>query len=145
RDDSKAWAEGDPDPGWRYVYSTPSDMLRPRYLSTYDRFKVSLYNDSQAIMTSVEKAILIYTKRQLQVKAWDPQLKMAIVKVLAARIAMPLQGKPAGAQNIAESAIIIITAARQAAANEYEALHESMPDRFIARGYGSSTNFLRYV
>lgn len=145
RDDSKAWAEGDPDPGWRYVYSTPSDMLRPRYLSTYDRFTVSLYNDSQAIMTSVEKAILIYTKRQLQVKAWDPQLKMAIVKALAAHIAMPLQGKPARAQKIAESANNIIMEARQAAANEDEALHESMPDWFIARGYGYSTNYQRYV
>src|SRR5690606_14811865 len=102
RDVTKAWVEGDPDPGWRYVYSTPSDMLRPRYLSTYDHFAISLYNDSQAIMTNMKKAILIYTKRQLQVQAWDPQLKMAIVKALAAHIAMPLQGKPRSEEHTSE-------------------------------------------
>jgi len=145
RDTSLEWAAADPDPGWQYAYSAPSDMLRPRYLSTYERFSSSLYNNSPAIMTNVDKAILVYTKRQLQVGVWDPQLKLAIVQALAAHIAMPLQGKPARAQRAAEAANRMILEARQAAANEDEDQHESMPDWFIARGYGYSTNYQRYV
>lgn len=144
RDNTEAWVTNDPDPGWRYAYSTPPDMIRPRFISDYSRFSLSVLNGSHAIMTNREDAVLCYTARQLQVGMWDAQLKMAVVHTLAAYVAMPLLGKPARAQNALETATRLVMEARQSNANEEEESHEALPVWFQARGYGY-TPTTRYI
>ena len=38
RDFDVDWVAADPEPPWKYAYAYPSDMLRPRYQTSYARF-----------------------------------------------------------------------------------------------------------
>jgi len=152
RDSAVAWANDDPEPGWKYLYSLPSDCLRPRFLSTYESFVAGVSPNAtpsatelNTLSTNVEKAILIYTKRQEDVRLWGPNLELAIVNALAAMIAMPLHGKITRAKYAAEQANNFILNARVAAANVDSRILDSVPSWIQARDTALATPVNRYV
>lgn len=145
RDVDVAWATTDPDPGWRYSYSTPNDMLVPRFLTDFTRFELTNAPDnSSRIISQTEQAVLIYTKKQTEIDAWDVDLRMAIIYALASHICLPLQGKLDRVQLSVERANALITNARVNDANINENQYESMPEWYTARGFVGTTVPSRY-
>ena len=145
RDDTLAWASTDPEPGFRYAYAAPSDMLYPRNLTSFGRFTLGIYAGQKAIMTQDENALLAYTMQQTTISLWDAQLKMAIAHALAAFIAMPLHGKPSRAKQAQDVANQLITEARVNMANTDENVYETIPDWIAARGYAGTSPATRYI
>lgn len=149
RDDTLEWASDDPEPGFRFAYAAPSDMIRPRYLTTFERFSLSLYNDgiedALAIMANVETPILAYTKRQTTPGLWDIDLEMAITYALAAYISMPLHGKSARAKQALDQANALILDARIQQANSDDNQFDSVPDWIQARGFSGSSPLSRFL
>lgn len=144
RNDSIAWTETDPEPGFRFAYYAPNDMLMPRYDSSYARFTTGVYNNQPAIMSNTEQLVLVYTMRQENVALWDAQLLMAIAYALAAHIAMPLHGKASRARQSAEQANGLIVEARIANANSENNQLDTIPEWIAARGYSGSITDTRY-
>ncbi len=145
RDDTLAWASGDPEPGFRYAYAEPSDMLGPRYLTSYGRFTLGIHAGAKAIMTQEESALMAYTKSETNVGLWDVQLQFAIAHALAAFIAMPLHGKPSRAKKAEDTANNLIMEARVAAANSEENQFDSIPDWIAARGFSGAAPVSRFI
>ena len=107
------WLPSSPDPGWRFSYSTPDDMLRPRHLSTYESFIMSTSSaNERTIVTNTEKAILVYTKDQENIDMWSPALLSAVAYGLASAICMKLGGKMDRVQLVAQQANNLLLAAR---------------------------------
>lgn len=130
------WSYDDPRPGYSYVYSAPSDMLRPMYLTDFSRFLLTGYSDNRkAIHTNTAQAALVYTKRLETISLWNAELQMAIVYALAAHICMPLSGKPSRSRSLLQQANGLIMAARESAANTSDEVYEWVPDWIAARGY----------
>src|SRR5688572_22179934 len=148
RDDTLVWAGTDPTPGFAFAYAAPSDMLIPRYLTSYERFTLGVYNDGSvdqlALMANSESPILSYTKQQTTIGLWDVQLEQAVTFALAAYICMPLTGKPARAKLLADQANNILLDARIADANSEQNTLETIPDWIAARGYAGSYPSARY-
>lgn len=143
--ENTTWLSTDPDPGYRYAYAVPNDMLRPRYLTDFSRFTLSTMTDNTAaIMTNTEQAILVYSKRQENIDNFDPELLMAIAYATAAYIARPLTGKRDMASDAQGQANSLITQARLSAANAEETEHESIPEWITARGYGNVAPATRF-
>lgn len=145
RDFDEDWVLTDPEPDFRYAYSLPTDMLRPRSLSTWERFTLGLVNGQRRLMTNTENAILVYTARQTLIDAWDASLKMAIVYALAAFISIPITGKVGRAQYNLGLANSLILEARVRAANDKVNSFESIPDWIAARGYSGAVSPTRYA
>lgn len=146
RDLSTIWQPGDPEPGWQYTYSTPSDMIAPRYLTTFQRFALANATDnSKVIYTNVEQALLIYTKDQPQINSWDPDFLMAVVHGLAAVIALPLHGKPDRAKLAQDKANQLVVQARVDAANSDMESFQTVPDWISARGYAGAAPNTRFI
>lgn len=130
------WVTGDPDPEFMFAFSTPADMLRPRYMSNYARFSLSSFGPGQiAINSNDPQPILIYTSRQTAISLWDSELQFAIVYGLAAHICQPLTGKRTLAREILQKANSYIMQAQQGAANTDDNRHDAIPDWIAARGY----------
>lgn len=146
RDFGEEWAIDDPAPGYAYVYGVPSDMMAPRYLHSYNRFEVEWYEpqNTNALMTNDASAILHYTFDQDNPTYWDPALTMAVVFALAAHITLPLNGKPAVAQQLANEAELRIQQAQTDVANEADDYHEALPEALEARGYAQPTTRPQY-
>lgn len=144
RDESAVWVVSDPLPGWKYAYQQPSDLLAPRYLSTFDRFETGVYENKRAIFTNAATPILIYTKRQDDLSLWDSQLYLAIAHAVASFICMPLTGKPSRARAAAEQANSLIAAAQTSAANEANNFIDSLPSWIAAREYAGGLGMDRY-
>lgn len=139
RDVDLDWTNNDPDPGWRFAYALPSDLVLPRNLSDFGRFVISLTNEAapkKAIMAHTENAILTYTRRLTDIALWDVSLRLAIIRALAAVITMPLQGKPDRAELNLGLANQTILEMRVAQANLNENQLESIPEWLSARGFG---------
>lgn len=132
------WTPGQPEPGYQYAYSLPSNMLYPRYMTNYHRFSLGkLAPNKRAIMSNDPEPILVYTTRDTAINLWENSLQMAIVYALAANIVMPLTGKPQRARGIMEQANELVAAARAEAANEENYAVETIPDWLRMRGYGN--------
>lgn len=131
------WAETNPSPGYRYAYAAPADMLAPRYLHTYQRFELEVWEPTNvmAVMTNVEDAILHYTTRQDNIQLWDTDLQNAIIYTLAATIAMPLVGKVAATERLRERAVELVINAQTNIANSADDVEEALPGFVTARGY----------
>ena len=144
RDFDIDWVKTDPEPPWQFAYAYPADMLRPRQLTSWGRFITGLTDDTQSIMTNAEDAILVYTKRQLTVTAWDSNLKLAIAYTLGAYIAQPLSGKRAKANDALAIANQLIVEAQVSAANQDMEQFESVPTWLLERGVSTafSTRFI---
>lgn len=139
RDDTAAWVTDDPEPGWKFAYAAPTLMLRPRYLSTYERFTTGILSTTQgdvsAIFTSACEPILVYTKQQSNLALLDTQLYLAIAKALGFFISGPLHGKLSFARDAQEVANALIVEARVSMANEEENKIDVLPEWIAARGY----------
>ena len=146
RNSNVAWVATDPRPGWRFAYSIPNDMLRPRYLTTFARFDLGVSAASSRVLYSNEEAsILVYTQQLTNPELWDVDLRQAIVFSLAASIAPRLTGSKDRTRLVIAQAIDKITNARVNSANEVVEETEHVPDWLAARGYGGSTPSARYV
>lgn len=144
--DLNDWVTGDVEPGWRFAYSYPSDMLRPRFLVGYENFVTGMIEPQKPVIyTNVEKAILTYTMQQKMVGALEPDLQLAIAHGLAANICLPLNGKTERINYALQLANQKIIDARVAAANQDEYQVETLPEWFQARGYGSSAQLTRFI
>lgn len=138
-DGDGVWAADDPRPGYTHVYSLPSDLLRPQYLTGFGRFLITSYSSNRrALHTSEPSAALVYTKRLENISQWNPELQMAVVYGLAANICMPLTGKPSRSKMLLEQANNLVLQARMTAANTSAEMHESIPDWIAARGYSNT-------
>lgn len=144
RDDTLQWAATDPAPGYKFAYASPSDMIYPRFMSTYGRFIQGIQGSSRAIMTQDEEALLVYTRRFETVGLWSPDLYMAVVWALAAFIAMPLHGKIQRAKAAQEQANILLLQARMNDANAQENMLDTIPDWIAARGSNFTAPQVRY-
>lgn len=146
RDADVAWTAVDPDPGFRFAYAAPSDMLIPRYLSEMTQFVLSTSSTNAVVLaTQTENAVLTYSKRQSNINTWEPQLKMAIIYGLAAHISIPLHGKNDRAALNEQRANNLILAARVAAANSGSEQYQSTPEWIAARGSSYDTPTTAYV
>ncbi len=146
RDTNVAWATDDPEPGYIYAYAAPSDMIRPRYLSSFEPFTRGIYNSvTDSIFTNTKDAILVYTVRQADLDLWRHDLENAVTNALGAAICMPLHGKPDRARFALEQANIRITAAIVANANTDEEQFESVPDWIQARGSALNNPVNRFI
>lgn len=142
----QAWVEGMPEPGFRYAYETPSDMLAPRYLTNFERFTVSIdAHGNKIINTNSTDAILCYSRRNDQVPSWDVSVSLAITHALGAAITMPLTGRRGAATEALDYANQKIMEARQLEQNQSEGTLESVPDWIAARGYGGGYTQVRYI
>lgn len=130
RDTAALWQPGAPAPHWRFVYGTPSDLLHPYYLATFERFEYL----SARISTNAEQPILYYNRREEDLAKWDQGLKEAVIHALASRIARPLTGSAEVVQEQFQLAQIRILDAQVAAANTQDMAHEDLPDWLQARG-----------
>lgn len=140
------WQNGDPHPGYRFAYSYPNDMIRPRYLADFSPFITGLLDDSrQAIMTNTNDAVLTYTMRQTRVGAWESDLQMAIAHGLAAYICGPLSGQIERIDYALQLANNKIMEARLNAANQDMQRYDSTPEWFTARGYGDNAERTRFI
>lgn len=145
-DEEVPWASGAPQPGFQYAYSSPTDMLRPRYLTSFARFTMTSYPSGiNAIMTGQVDAILAYTSKAIAIGNWDSQLQMSIIYGLAAHICMPLSGKTQRSRAMLEQANLLIETAREGAANVNDEMFEAIPDWISARGYSGGYTQTRYL
>lgn len=144
RNETAAWTPDAPDPGFLYAYATPSDMLAPRYSTSFSRFAYSQWQDKNVVMSNEEAMILCYTKKQTLVPLWDIALRIAIAHALAAYIAIPLVGKSSRAQLAQNTANGLILQAREQSANDDNDFLDTVPDWFVARGYGGSAPMSRF-
>jgi hypothetical protein len=139
------WTAPDPDPGWRFAYSTPDDMLRPRHLSTYESFIMSTSAiNERRIVANTEQAILVYTKDQPNIDMWSPALVGAVTYGLASAVCMKLGGKMDRVQLVAQQANSLLMEARVYEGNVDDYQLESLPPWLAARGVPSSTS-TRYI
>lgn len=135
RNDALDWTLNDPDPGWLYSYAAPSDMLRPRNISTYEKFIVSVGDESQKrIVTNTEDAILTYTRDQTSIDAWSSLLQNAVALGLASAICLKLGGRLERAQLVAARANDLLMQARVMEGNIDDFQVESIPPWLSARG-----------
>lgn len=135
RDNDLDWASGDPLPGYLYAYGRPSDMLRPRYLTSFAQFNLGLRNDTPAIMTNQSTALLVYTKRQTVIDTWDRDLQLCVIHTLAAKIARKLTGSRSKMLDNFNIANEMILQARANARNQLQGmLPDFAPSALVARG-----------
>lgn len=149
RDDTLEWQPDDPAPGYRYAYAVPSDMIAPRYLTTFERFELGLYfngvTDALAIMANVATPILTYTKLQATTGLWDDGLDSAVTFALAAHICMPLTGKTSRVDLLLQQANNRVIDARLQDANASDVQFDTVPDWISARGYAGSSPSSRFI
>jgi len=150
RDTTVAWAADDPEPGFIYAYSAPSDMVRPRYLSSFEQFTLGIYTDdtstkSKALFSNTKDAILVYSRREEDFDLWTQDLEDAVINALAAAISMPLHGKPDRARLAINQANARINAAISGNANIDEEEFDSVPSWIQARNSAYNAPLNRFI
>jgi hypothetical protein len=144
RDFSQAFATGDPQPPWRFAYSEPSDLLAPRYLSTFRQFARGFIGSQSCLFTNDEDALLTYTFDQTEAGRWDAGLRDAVISYLAARIAPGITGKANARRELLSDAYSIIQTHQTDLANEQDVQFISLPEAIAARGYSGSPQQTRF-
>lgn len=144
RNDTLPWVASDPEPGFRFAYGFPQDLLAPRYLSSYGRFSTGTRGSVRALFSNEESVILFYTKSEPIIPLWDIALQMAVAHALAAYICLPLTGKTQRAKKAEDTANSLIYQAREQSANDDNDFLDTVPDWFTARGYAGSAPSVRY-
>lgn len=138
RDFDQTWAAGDPPPRWRFTYSVPTALIRPRFLSTYALFEFGYHTvggGGRAIYTNQEDAVLIYTKKDTTVTNWTLNFVHAVVLTLASRLCGPLKGSQNHTQFLVEQARLFVAEQNASVANMSEESYDWTPDFLVARGY----------
>ena len=152
-DTAADWQTSDPEPGWAFSYTLPSNMLRARYLTDFSMFTLGWEEEgSHKILsanvggeTADDAPILAYTIDVTDVTLWEPDLYQAIAYGLAGHIAMPLTGKPGKAEMMFTLANGLINEARANTANEMHVMLQQAPGRLQARGYAYQPVLNPYV
>lgn len=139
------WQPTDPEPPWIYAYGLPNDFLYPRHLDQFSTFQMTTYNNNRALVSNQPNAILLYTKRDVNVSVWEHGLYMAVMYALAAAIAEPMHGKAQRGAKAAAQANDMLMAARVNSANESQNTFDSVPDWFTARGVGLTQIYSQYI
>jgi hypothetical protein len=135
RDWTLDWGTADPPPAWGYEFAAPSTMVRPRYLTTFERFDLSMRGTTHSIVTNSVEPILCFTKRQPLVSMWDDQFVSAMANGLGAAIAMKVSGKVNRARSALQIANDLIEQARLSDANQSSPqTYDAMPSWFAIRG-----------
>lgn len=141
RDDDLSWEPTDPTPGFTYAYNLPSDMIHPRYLTSFAKFEIASTADGRrALMTDQDLAILIYNRLVTDPSVWDTGLVTCIVQALAARIVKPLTGNTTDLSPYVSLAQSELAGARQLDAPfEGTRMVEVLPEWLAARcsAYGA--------
>lgn len=145
RDPDLAWTSSDPDPRWLYAYGLPADFLRPRHLSTYTQFELSVVGTVRALVSNEPNSILAYTRRVENPELWGVELEDAVIFALAAHIAKPLTGKDSDLRNMFQLAQEKILVARTNDANMHNSSVEHIPDWIGARGFALAGPQSKYI
>lgn len=146
RNDDESWVIGDPTPGYLFAFSLPAGSIRPRYLTTFERFKLTTVNGSRALVTNIETPILCYTSRITNPAAWDTDLQQAVVYTLAAHIAKAVTGKDSDLQNMFALARDKVEAARENSFNsQQDQPMDSVAPWLAARGYEIGKPATRFI
>ena len=147
RENDEDWIATDPMPGYNYAFGLPSDMIRPRFISTYEKFELGLVGTTRALMGNSETPILCYTKRVTDPSQWDVDLLGAVAFGLAAHIAKPVTGSDSNLSNMFTLADEKIRSARANNANMESTgqMNEPIPDWLAARGTNLSMPSSRYL
>lgn len=146
RDNSLPWQNTDPTPGWNYAYGVPSDMVYPRYLTSFNPFERAIQADNtQVIVTNDPTPILTYTRRIVDPGAWDVDLQQAVAFALGAHIANRLTGSTSKLQLAFSLANDKIMAARANLGNMMQWQPQTTPDWIQARGSAYDAPFQRFI
>lgn len=140
------WDGVSPLPGFLYKYATPSDMINPQYLTTFDRFRLTNdANDQVVLQCNTENATLVYTKQLTTVSSFSSTFQMALVYGLAGNICSPLTGKRSLTRDLIQQANGHIISAREDAANNSNEIFQGIPDWLIARGFYDAQSNTKFV
>lgn len=146
RDDDADWVAGDPTPGYLYAFSLPANCIRPRYLTTFERFKLTTVATSRAIVANSETPILCYSSKVTNPAMWDVDLQHAVVYTLAAHIAKAVTGKDSDLQNMFALARDKVETARENTLNiQQDQPMDSVAPWLAARGYEVGKPATRYI
>lgn len=123
---------GDPPTGWAYRYRYPNDCVnaiaivgvsgRTELFDVAPKFKVQYETDGRTILADTEAAVLLYTKRVVEVERWPASFVEAAAVRLAAMIVMPLKNDAGMRNNLLQLAEEFAQIAMAAS------LNESVPD-----------------
>jgi len=133
--DAALWTPSDPAPSWRFAYAEPSDMLAPRYLTSFARFERARFDNKPCIMANEDQAILHYSALVTDVTRWDTGLAHSVIFGLAAAITLPLSGKRTLSNDNKDKATEAILLAQTEVANESDSHYDALPSWIAARGY----------
>lgn len=89
----RAWADGDPPPGYSYGFALPVDCLRPQFLHGYGRFELGQRDGEPCLFSNESQPILAYTKDIEEPGLWEADLYNAVMFSLAAHINLAVNGK----------------------------------------------------
>lgn len=141
RGDTTAWdGSVDPAPGYAYTHASPATMLRPQYLTTFERFEPGVLDNVKVIHSQNASPILVFTKNDSVPAFWEHDLFVTVAMTLSAFITIPLTGKTQRAKDKKDEANVMILQARTNNANQENVQFETMPSWIAARGsaYGVS-------
>jgi len=147
RADNSVWAEGMPDTRYRYSYTLPFNCLRPRHLIDYSAFALSFDQVSGEVRlnTNLEKAVLVYSIYQDDVRTWTANQIQATAFGLAAMVAGPLTGRGELIQKNTNLANQFLTTAQSFAYDYSEEMVEHIPAPFVARGYAGPPSITQFI
>lgn len=136
RDFSEDWAFATaPPPDWAFEYACPSDMNRPRYITTWAKFDLQQRDAIKTIATNEVDAILCYTCEETRIHMWDEMFTLAFSHALAANVIMKLTGKRQRSSEMIAIANDLIRQARTTAGNEPDpAYPQELPSWLQIRG-----------
>lgn len=146
RDDTADWVSTDPQTTWLFAYGVPVDMVRPRYLSTFARFKLGTWGNQNAILANETTPILTYTFDNKNPALWEIGLRDSIAFSLAATIVGPLTGSNERQNLLIQVAYDKVMTARANTANSDSGqLPEGIPDWISARGFTPASPQIPYI
>lgn len=158
-----ALTEDTPIPGWTYQYAYPSDCVRAWVVCdengvrlalqswpdtyfdsmyynkgvmpglTFVPFQVVSGSQQTCIITDLQGAMLIYSKRQTDVSRLPPLVVNALAWHLANKIAMPITADPKMQQSAMNMANIALVTAQAAQASQSQPDPEPSPPSIAAR------------
>lgn len=142
---SAEWEDYDPEPGYGFSYTLPTDFLAARFLSNFAEFSLGITSNRKVISTNqTPSPVLSYTADVVDPVSWEPDLYQAMAYSLAAHITMPLTGKPTRVRQNMNVAYELVLQARANTANEMHRLLSSRPEVLALRGtdYAVSAPFI---
>lgn len=142
--EEETWGPAAPAPGYAYAYHLPSDMIWPRNLTTWEPFEISKVGSKKRLSCNNPEPVLNYTSHLTDITEWDSAFEMAIVFALASVICGKLTASSATGAKLEQQANDLILSARVSAANVDEESYESVPEWYVARGFGLRSG-TRYI